>query len=73
MADRSVNKAFVRALKLTAAIDENPRLVLPLAFDEVARRRGDAPALLSERGNLTCIRDPFEGSFFRIGSKKVLR
>lgn len=53
MADRSVNKAFVRALKLTAAIDENPRLVLPLAFDEVARRRGDAPALLSERGNLT--------------------
>lgn len=51
--EHSVNKDFVRALKLAATIDETPRRVLPVAFDEVARQREDAPALLSERGKLS--------------------
>ncbi len=51
--DRSVNKDFVRALKLTAAIKEDPRHTLPLAFDAVAAEREETTALLSERGNFT--------------------
>lgn len=51
--EHSVNKDFIRALKLTATIGEDPRRVLPVAFDEVACRRGDAPAILSTRGDLT--------------------
>ncbi|QGM99713.1 long-chain-acyl-CoA synthetase [Methylocystis parvus] len=52
-AGRSVNSDWLRALKLTAAIDQNPRRTLPLAFEEIARERGDAPAILSHRGGLT--------------------
>jgi len=52
-AGNSVNKDWLRALKLAASIDENPRRTLPVAFEEIARERGDAPAILSERGGFT--------------------
>lgn len=50
---RSVNKDWLRALKLTASIGENPRRTLPLAFEEIAHARGDAAAIVSERGDFT--------------------
>jgi fatty-acyl-CoA synthase len=49
----SVNKDWLRALKLTASIERNPLRTLPLAFDEVARERGDAPALLFGESGFT--------------------
>lgn len=53
MSGRSVNKDWLRALKLTASIGESPHFVLPAAFDEVARERGDALAILSDRCSFT--------------------
>jgi fatty-acyl-CoA synthase len=50
---RSVNKDWLRALKLTSAIEQNPRRTLPVVFDEVAQTRGEAPALISEGGGFT--------------------
>jgi fatty-acyl-CoA synthase len=52
-AGRSVNKDWLRALKLAASIDENPHRTLPVVFEEVARERGDAPAILFESGGFT--------------------
>jgi fatty-acyl-CoA synthase len=52
-AGRSINKDWLRALKLTASIGENPLRTLPIALEEVAQARGDAPAILSERGGFT--------------------
>ncbi|WP_424362902.1 long-chain-acyl-CoA synthetase [Methylocystis parvus] len=50
---RSVNKDWLRALKLAASIEENPLRTLPVAFEDIARERGDAPAILFERGGFT--------------------
>ena len=50
---RSAAKAWLRALELTAAIAENPRRTFPTVIDELVRRFGDSPALLSDREFLT--------------------
>ena len=50
---RSAAKAWLRALELTAPIAENPRRTFPTVIDELARRFGDSPALLSDRECLT--------------------
>ncbi len=47
---RSPNKDWLRALKLSAAIERDPRRTLGPAFDDVAAMRGDAPAILFEKG-----------------------
>jgi fatty-acyl-CoA synthase len=52
-ADRSVAKAWLRALELTAPIHRNPNRVLPTVIEELAARLNDFPALLSERESLT--------------------
>ena len=44
---RSANKAWIRALELTAPIGRDPRLTLPVLIGKLAARFGDAPALLS--------------------------
>lgn len=49
----SVNKDWLRALKLAASIDADPLRTLPVAFEEIARDRGDAPAILSDQGGFT--------------------
>jgi fatty-acyl-CoA synthase len=46
---RSVTKAWLRALELTAPITDNPGRTLPVVIEELAEKFGDAPALLSER------------------------
>ena len=46
---RSVNKDWLRALQKAAAVGEEPHRILPLAFDDVACARGDAPALISDQ------------------------
>jgi fatty-acyl-CoA synthase len=51
--DRSATKAWLRALELTAPIADNPSRVLSTVLDEFAQTCGDAPALLSDRENLT--------------------
>ena len=50
---RSANKDWLRALELTARIDETPNRILATVIDELAERLGDAPALLSDRETLT--------------------
>jgi fatty-acyl-CoA synthase len=52
-ADRSVARAWLRALELTAPIPRNPSRVLPTVIEELAARSSDAPALLSDRECLT--------------------
>jgi len=49
----SASKAWLRALELTARIEREPQRTLPIVIDELARRFGDAPALLSDRGSLS--------------------
>ncbi|CAJ0868457.1 fatty-acyl-CoA synthase [freshwater sediment metagenome] len=49
----SVNKDWLRALKLTARIGERPHYVLADAFDDVAEARPEAPALLSDGEKFT--------------------
>jgi fatty-acyl-CoA synthase len=46
---RSASKDWLRALELTARLDAAPTRTLPVAIDELARRFGDAPALISDR------------------------
>jgi fatty-acyl-CoA synthase len=41
-------KAWLRALELTTPIANNPRRILPVVIEEVAKKVGDAPALLSD-------------------------
>src|SRR3989441_12521645 len=50
---RSVMKAWLRALELTAPITGSPGRTLPVVIDELAEKVGDAPALLSERECMT--------------------
>jgi fatty-acyl-CoA synthase len=49
----SVNKAWLRALARTAAIDHAPERILADVIEEQARERPDAPALLSDGLRLT--------------------
>jgi fatty-acyl-CoA synthase len=46
-------KAWSRALELTAPIVRHPDRILPTVIEELAEKRGDAPALLSDRECLT--------------------
>ncbi len=46
-------KSWLRALEMTAPIAANPGRTLPAMLDELARRHGDAPALISERETLS--------------------
>jgi fatty-acyl-CoA synthase len=49
----SVNKAWLRALARTAAIDRAPERILAQVVEEQALQRPDAPALLSDELSLT--------------------
>ena len=49
----SVNKAWLRALARTAAIDRAPERILAQVVEEQAQQRPDAPALLSDELGLT--------------------
>jgi fatty-acyl-CoA synthase len=49
----SANKAWLRALELTASIARHPGRILPTVLEEVAAEVGDKPALLSDRESLT--------------------
>jgi len=46
---KSVSRAWLRALELTASIPRQRERVLPAVIDELAHRLGDKPALLSDR------------------------
>ena len=52
-ASPSVNKAWLRALALTARIAREPERLLADVIEEQARERSDAPALLSDDQELT--------------------
>jgi fatty-acyl-CoA synthase len=45
--ERSVNKDWLRALEMTAPIGKAPQRILPVAFDEIALKHENAPALIS--------------------------
>jgi fatty-acyl-CoA synthase len=49
----SAARAWLRALELTAPIAGNRDRILPVVIEEAVARFGEAPALLSDRGNLT--------------------
>lgn len=49
----SAAKAWLRALELTTPIAHNPNRVLPTVVEELAKRFGETPALLSDRECLT--------------------
>ena len=46
-------RGALRALKMTTPIAKNPNRVFPLVLDELAAKYGDAPALISDREQLT--------------------
>ena len=50
---RSVTKAWVRALELTAPIAANPHRLIANAVEDLAENLGSSPALLSEKECLT--------------------
>jgi fatty-acyl-CoA synthase len=50
---RSANKAWLRALELTAPIADNPTRTFPVVVEELAQRFGDAPALMSDAETLS--------------------
>jgi fatty-acyl-CoA synthase len=49
----SSSRAWLRALERTSRISREPRRLLSTAIEEVAKRRGDGPALLSDRESFT--------------------
>ena len=49
----SPSRAWLRALELTAPISRNPGRILPVVIAEVAERRGDAAAIISNQELLT--------------------
>ncbi len=49
----SAARAWLRALELTAPIAKHPDRILPVVIEEAAARFGEAPALLSDRGDLS--------------------
>ena len=44
--DVSASKAWLRALEMTAKIEDAPARILPAVIDELGARHGDAPALI---------------------------
>ena len=50
---REANRAWTRALELTAPIPRNETITLPTVIAEIARKRGDAAALIAEGQYLT--------------------
>jgi fatty-acyl-CoA synthase len=46
---RSANKDWLRALQMTARIEDDPNRILAVEFDDVVATHGNAPALISER------------------------
>src|SRR5213595_1203938 len=53
MSDRSAAQAWLRALELTARIPKHPHRILSTVIEELAETLGEAPALLSDREDLT--------------------
>jgi len=49
----SARRDWLRALEATAPIDAHPQRLLPVIIDDLARRRADAPALLSAGENFS--------------------
>jgi fatty-acyl-CoA synthase len=49
LSDKKSSRAWLRALEMTAPIPRNPRRLLADVIRDLADRRGNAPALLSER------------------------
>src|SRR6266446_3218029 len=45
----STAKGWLRALEMTASIADRPTRILPVIFDDLAEKFGEAPALLSNR------------------------
>jgi fatty-acyl-CoA synthase len=52
-ADSSASKAWLRALEMTAKIDDQPRRIFPRVIEELGARFGDAPALSGARENFS--------------------
>jgi fatty-acyl-CoA synthase len=52
-ADDSPARAWLRALEMTAPIAAHPARTLPAMLDALAEKRGDAPALVSDRETLS--------------------
>jgi fatty-acyl-CoA synthase len=50
---RSVTRAWLHALELTAAIPNSPHRLLVTKLEELAQKLGDAPALLSDNESFT--------------------
>jgi fatty-acyl-CoA synthase len=50
---QSSKSAWLRALKLTAPLENNPTRIFPLVVEELAEQFRDKPALLSDHQNLT--------------------
>ena len=46
-------RGALRALRMTTPIAKNPTRVFPLVIDELAAKYGDAPALISDREQLS--------------------
>jgi fatty-acyl-CoA synthase len=51
--DASASKAWLRALEMTAKIDEQPERTFPAVIEELGARFGTAPALISARENFS--------------------
>ena len=51
--DASANKAWLRALEMTAKIDEQPERTFPAVIEELGARFGADPALISARENFS--------------------
>ncbi|MGB7134105.1 MAG: long-chain-acyl-CoA synthetase [Acidobacteriaceae bacterium] len=49
----SASRVWLRALEKTAPISRNPERILATVIEEIASRRGDAPALLCDRESLS--------------------
>ena len=51
--ENSASKAWLRALEMTARIDDQPLRIFPLVIEELGARFGQAPALSGARENFT--------------------
>ena len=49
----SASQAWLRALEMTARLDDAPERIFPLVIEELGKRFGAAPALLGTRENLS--------------------
>jgi fatty-acyl-CoA synthase len=51
--EASASRAWLRALEMTAKIDDQPHRIFPLVVEELGARFGDAPALMAQGENLS--------------------